>query len=60
MATVLDLMPGLVHKHSGPRALFQDLLSQRSIMPLLAKPAHDVLEVFYATEMLHINSGLRR
>jgi hypothetical protein len=60
MATVLDLMPGLIHKHSNPRALFQDLLSQRSITPLLVKLAHDVLEVFYATEMLHINPEIRR
>jgi hypothetical protein len=60
MATVLDLMPGLIHKHSDPRALFWDLLSQRSITPLLAKLAHDVLEVLYATEMLHINPELRR
>ena len=42
----------VVHKHSDSRALFRDLLSQRSITPLLAKLAHDALEVFYATEML--------
>jgi hypothetical protein len=58
MATVLDLRPELIQKHSDPRALFQDLLSERSITPLLEKLAHDVLEIFYATEMLHINPGL--
>jgi hypothetical protein len=60
MATVSDLRPGLVQRHPDPRALFRDLLSERSITPLLAKLAHDVPEIFYATEMLHINPGLRK
>jgi hypothetical protein len=37
-----------------------DLLSQRSITALLSKLAHDVLEVSYAAEILHIDPELRR
>ena len=59
MATVLGLIPDLTNGHSDPRALFRDLLSRRSITPLLAKFAHDVLEIFYAANMLHINPELR-
>jgi hypothetical protein len=59
MTTVLGLVPELTNRHYDPRALFRDLLSRRSITPLLAKFAHDVLEIFYATNMLHMNPELR-